>query len=172
MAANPAINLATPYDPIKDFTPIINLAATPIIIAVHPSFPARDFAGFLKETREIRTSTPHASSGTGGIQHMLMEVFKSLAGLKMIHVPYTGTGPALNDTSAGQVHMILDNLPSALNFIRAGKLVPIVVAAHERVKALPDTPTFKEIGFEPVNRMAGKGAPVRMPSTRSLLRRS
>ena len=156
-AANPAINPKLQYDPIADFVPVINIAATPNIIAVHPSFPVKTYKEFADLLKKQPGKLSYASSGTGGIGHLQMELYKSLTGTFVTHIAYRGAGPALNDVVAGQVPIIFDNVPSSLPFIKSGKLVPIVVAAPQRLKDLPDTPTFKEVGLEPVNRMAYYG---------------
>jgi tripartite-type tricarboxylate transporter receptor subunit TctC len=149
----PAINAAPLYDPVEDFTPIANIAATPGILLVHPTFSARDFRSFVTELKKNPGKYSYASSGTGGFQHFQMEMLKSLTGTFVTHVPYKGTGPALYDALTGQIPIIYENFPSSLPHIQSGKLIPIAVATPERLAQLPNVPTFKEVGLEPLNRM-------------------
>ena len=165
MAANPAINPATPYDPIKDFVHISNVAATPNVIAVHPSFPAKDYKAFAETLLKNPGKYSYATAGNGTVGHLLAELYKSFAKVYVTHIPYRGSGPALNDAVAGQVPIVVDNLPSALPFVKDKRLIPIVVAAPKRLADLPDVPTFAEVGLESVNRMSflGVSAPKDTP---------
>ena len=158
MATNPATNPKMPYDSVKDFTPILNLVNVPNVMTVNPNkIPAKS----LKEAIDLFKKSPgkysYASSGSGGISHLDGEAFKVMTGTFLVHIPYRGSGPALNDTIAGQVDAQFDNLPSSLPHIRSGKLKALAVMSDKRVDSLPEVPTFAELGLKDVNNMAWYG---------------
>ena len=165
MAVNPACNPKLPYNPLRDFEPITNLAIVANVIAVHPSVPAKDFKEFLALLKAQPGKQSYASSGTCGIGHMIGEQFKVASGTFMLHIPYRGAGPALNDVVAGQVPVIVDNLPSSMPHILSGKLRALVVAWPKRIDQLPNVPTFVEVGLKEVNDPAWYGlvAPAKTP---------
>jgi tripartite-type tricarboxylate transporter receptor subunit TctC len=166
MATNPAINPQTPYDPNADFVHVINVAATPNVIAVHPSFAATDYKAFVERLRKEPGKHSYASAGNGSVGHLLAEIYKSAAKVDITHIPYRGSGPALNDAVAGQLPIVVDNLPTSLPFITDKRLIPIVVAAPNRLAQLPNVPTFTELGMPSVNRMSflGVSAPKGTPA--------
>lgn len=164
-AVNPACNPKLGYDPVRDFMPITNMARTPNVLTVNPKFPAQDFKQFLVEVKKNPGKLNYATSGTCSIQHMVGEQFKVATGTFILHIPYRGAGPALNDLLGGQVDMMFDNLPSSMSHIQAGKLRALAIAWNKRLDALPNVPTFAELGLKQVNDPAWYGliAPAKTP---------
>ncbi|MGH8806671.1 MAG: tripartite tricarboxylate transporter substrate binding protein BugE [Noviherbaspirillum sp.] len=164
-AVNPSCNPKLGYDPIQGFTPITNMARTPNVLTVNPKFPAQDFKQFLEHAKKNPGKLNYATSGTCSIQHMVGEQFKASTGTFILHIPYRGAGPALNDLLGGQVDMMFDNLPSSMSHIQAGKLRPLAIAWNKRLDALPNVPTFAELGLKQVNDPAWYGlvAPPKTP---------
>lgn len=164
-AVNPNVYQKTAYDPVKDFDPISNLADVPNVLVVNPSFPAQDMAAFIKLLKASPGKYSFGSSGNGGLSHMNGELFMSVTGTKMLHVPYKGLGPALNDAMAGQIQVVFDNIPSSSGLIQGGKLRPLAVAAKHRLKMLPNVPTYAEAGLPAMNNPSwfGLGAPAGTP---------
>ena len=147
--ANPAVyGSKLKYDPVKDFLPITNVATTPSVFAVNPNkVPAKTMKEFLAQAKAAPEKFSFGTPGTGSLGHANIEHFMALAQVKLLHVPYKGGGQAMNDAIAGQVDAITDNLPSALPHIKSGKLRALAVLSEKRSPALPDVPTYGELGF-------------------------
>lgn len=148
---NSAVYKNLTYDAVKSFTPITRILEAPGALSVNKNFPAKNYADFAKVVTQSPDKFSYASSGNGGATHMAMEYYKSLSGMRVTHVPYRGTGPALNDVISGQVEMIYDTLASSMPHIKAGNLVPLALATPQRVKDLPDVPTMAELGLPSAN---------------------
>ena len=145
--SNPAVYRKMNYDPLKDFEPVANVLAVPSIFAINPQVPARNMAEFVALAKGQADKYSFASPGVGSLGHVNIENFMMLAGIKLLHVPYRGAGPALNDVMGGQVDAITDNLSSTLPQVLGGKLRPLAVLGAERSPLLPDVPTYIELGY-------------------------
>lgn len=156
-ATNPAINKTLKYDPLVDLTPIINIVATPNVLAVHPLFKAENFKQFVEELQRHPGKYSYGSTGSGGIVHLQMEIFKAVTKTDILHIAFRGASPAIGDVLNGQVTVLLDNLPSSMGHLKSGRLRPLAVAAPKRLVDFPEVPTFKELGLESVNRSAYYG---------------
>jgi tripartite-type tricarboxylate transporter receptor subunit TctC len=148
---NPAINPKLPYDALSDFTPISNLASVPNVVSAHPSLGVADIRQLIEKAKAAPGKITYASAGNGSLSHMLGELFKASTGTDLLHVPYKGVGPALNDTLGGQVNVLFDNLPSSLPYLQSGKLRGLAVSSPARLDSLPGVPTFAEAGVPQLN---------------------
>jgi len=154
LAINPAAYKNLPFDVLNDLTPIGNIAAVPNIMSVHPAVPAAGMAAFIALARAQPGKLSYASPGHGSVGHLLGEQFKLATGTDLLHVPYRGMGPALNDAVGGQVQVIFDNLPTSLALVQDGRLRALAVSGVGRAGALPNVPTFGELKLDDVNWMA------------------
>jgi tripartite-type tricarboxylate transporter receptor subunit TctC len=146
-ALNPALYKKMPYDPVTDFAPISLLVVVPNVLVVNPDFPAKDVAELIALLKAEPGKYSYASSGNGTPLHLSGELFKSMAGVDMVHVPYKGAGPALIDVMGGHVPIMFDNLPSSTEHIKVGKLRGLAVTTAERAPSMPDLPTIAESGL-------------------------
>ncbi|MCA0407375.1 MAG: tripartite tricarboxylate transporter substrate binding protein [Proteobacteria bacterium] len=146
-AINPAVFKKMPHDPVKDFAPISLLALVPSVLTVSNDFPAKDVKEMIARLKAEPDKHSYASSGVATPQHLGGELFKSMTGTQMQHIPYRGGGPALQDVVAGKVAMIFDNLPSSAEMIRAGKVRGFAITTTKRSPAFPDMPTMAEAGI-------------------------
>lgn len=165
-AVNPACNAKLGYDPLTDFAPVANLARTANVLTVNNAFPAKTFSEFIALVKANPGKYSYASTGHCGGMHMMGEMFKVATRTSIVHIPYRGAGPALNDLLGGQVPIMFDNLPSSINHIKAGSIRALVVASEQRIPSMSGVPTFKELRLPEVNEPAWYGvvAPARTPT--------
>ena len=141
----PHLYAKLPYDPVKDFAPVSGLALLPLIMAVTTDLPARTVAELVSFSKSHQLN--FASSGNGGAPHMAAELFKSVTGAQLTHVPYKGSGPAVADLIGGRVQIMFDAAPSLIQHVRSGKLRVLAAASPQRNRLLPEVPTFAELGY-------------------------
>ena len=134
------------FDPVNDISPIVQLSQGPFVVAVHPSVPAKTLKELIDYARREPDKLSYASAGSGSITHLASELFMQMANIRVVHVPYKGTGPALNDTIAGNTQLIFGSVATTLQFIKSGRLRGLAVTTPQRIPAAPDLPTVAEAG--------------------------
>ena len=146
-AIAPALFAKLPYDATRDFVPIILVGTSPNVLVVNPSVPAKDVAELAALARSKPGRLTYASSGAGSLQHIAAEMFKSVAGVDIVHVPFKGSGQAVIDLISGQVDMNFDSIPAVIQHVKSGKLRAIAVTAAKRASAFPGIPAIAESGY-------------------------
>jgi tripartite-type tricarboxylate transporter receptor subunit TctC len=157
--------LRVPYDALADFVPVTNIASVPLILVVTPSLPVHSVAELIAHAKANPGRLSFASSSNGGAPHLAGELFKLMAGVEMMHVPYRGSGQALPDLMAGNVQVMFDSMPSSAGAVREGRLRPLAVTTEGRQSAFPDLPTIAEAGLPgyEISTWYGIWAPPRTP---------
>jgi len=165
MTANPSLYKNLNYDPKTEIEPISLLANSPTVLVVPPSLPVNTLAEFIAYAKARPGELNYASYGAGSGPHMATELFQSLTGVKMVHVPYGGGGPASLGAMTGQVQALFSSVLPVLGMIKAGTLKPIAIASEQRLDLLPDVPTFKERGLDyRIGTWFGLFAPAKTPA--------
>jgi tripartite-type tricarboxylate transporter receptor subunit TctC len=171
LSINPELYPKLPYDPARDFRPVTMLTSTPYLLVTYPGLPARS----VRELVALVKSKPHqfnfASGGVGTANHFSMELLKLVAGLDIVHVPYKGTGQAVNDVLTGQVQMMFMNLLPAMVHVKAGRMRGLAVTSAQRSAAVPDIPTIAESGFPGYESTSWHGIVVPAKTPAALVRR-
>ncbi len=149
---NPAVYSKLPYNPAKDFVGVTEIVKAPGVIVINPAvLPVKNFAELVAYLKANPGKVSYATPGNGTIGHMWGELFKSSTGTSMVHIPYRGAGPAINDVLAGQVAVYFDQVASSLPYVKAGKLKALAVSWPQRLDVLPDVPTYAELGYKQAN---------------------
>jgi tripartite-type tricarboxylate transporter receptor subunit TctC len=163
---NPSLYTALKYDTRKDFTPIAQVAAVPNVLVVHPSVPANNVQELIALAKAQPGKINFGSAGAGGANHLSGELFKHMASVDIVHIPYKGAAPALNDLLGGHIPMMFDSLPGVIQHIKSGKLRALAVTSATRAQAAPDIPTMQEAGVKDFEATAWFGlyAPAKLPA--------
>ena len=143
----PSLYPKNPYNPLKDFAPVISIASAPFVLVVTPSLPAKDAKDLVAQAKAAPNKLTMSSAGTGSSNHLVGELFQEITGARFTHVPYKGSGQALTDLMGGQVNLHFDQITSAASHIQAGKLRALLVTSPARVPMLPDVPTAADAGY-------------------------
>src|SRR5258705_11344572 len=144
---NPMLYKKLSYDPVKDFRMLALITDLPVVMEVHPSVPAKTMAEFVSYAKQNPGKLNFGSAGTGGTIHLAGEMFKQMAGVDLVHVPYKGAGPAMTDLLSGNIQLMFDTLGTALPPVKSGMLRAIGVSSAQRISDLPDVPTIAESGY-------------------------
>ena len=171
MAINNALYKNMTYDAAKDLEPVVYVASITNVLIVPPDFPAQSVAGLIAMAKKEPGKLTFASSGAGASTHMSAELFKSMTGTDIVHVPYKGSGPAMPDLMAGRVHMMFENAPGAVSHIRAGKLRALAQTGLKRSPALPGVPTVAESGVPGYESLSWSGIAVAAGTSRAIVER-
>ena len=157
LAINPALYKKLPYDPLTSFTPVGLVANVPFVLAANPALGVKTLKDLIALAKAKPGTLTYGSAGNGSPQHLFMELLKTSAGMDIIHVPYKGSAPAMNDLVGGQISLMVSDLAPALGQIQAGKIIPLGVTTAQRLASLPDVPTLAEAGIAGYEATAWQG---------------
>ncbi len=168
-AINPHLFTKLAFDPLKDFAPVIMTSILPTYVAIHPSVPANTLAEFIAYAKERPGKLSYASVGSGSIHHITTELFKSMTGLDIVHVPYKGAGPGGQAVLAGEVQVAFLSYTSVAQHVKAGKVRILAISTSQRSEALPDVPTIDEAGVKGFEMHSSLGALVPAGTPREII---
>jgi tripartite-type tricarboxylate transporter receptor subunit TctC len=171
LATNQSLYKKLPYDPVKDFAPVALVAVQPNILVVHPDVPAKSVSDLILLAKQNPGKLNYASSGAGAAAHLAGELFKTMAGVDIVHVPYKGAQPALTDLIAGQVQLMFATSASVIPYMKAGRLRALAVTTAQRSPSVPELPTVSEAGLSGFEATTWHGVVVPSATPRALIER-
>jgi tripartite-type tricarboxylate transporter receptor subunit TctC len=147
LAINPTLYGKVPFDPVRDFAPVAPIAEVPLFLVVNPNFPAKTFAEFIEQVKKANGNINYASGSIGSTTHLSMELFKTMSHLKLQHIPYKGSGPAIAAILGGEVQIMFELMPTAMPHVKSGRMRALAVTSRNRSPVAPDVPTVAEAGL-------------------------